>query len=119
MFAVIQQAPRGSAIARSVDHDRSEWGLTEQLLATAVDILQVEWWSKTEDGKRNRDRPKPVQRPGLPEPDVRTFGKGPLPIGELDDFLGWSRELAGVDPPAVEPNPGPLRDARGRFKKRD
>lgn len=84
-----------------------EWGVVEQLAALQADYLALLLWSKTEDGEKNRNRPKPIERPGIePDRDVQKFGSDPVPIDELEDFLGWSKPIALP------------RDARGRFVKR-
>lgn len=116
MLVIIQQAPRESAIARAVDPERAEWSLSDYLLAMIADANTWLVWSKSQDGQKNRNRPKPIPRPGMEEDkDTRVFGSDPIPIDELDDFLGWSAELAGEAPLANPPQP---RDARGRFMKR-
>lgn len=69
------------------------WSLNEYLLADVVDTLRWLQWAKTEDGSRGRNRPRPVPRPGIEESPatVRTrFGSEPVPIAELDAFLGWN-----------------------------
>ena len=116
MLVIIQQAPRESAIAKAVDPERAEWSLTDHLLAMIADANTWLVWSKSKDGQKNRNRPKPIPRPGLEDDssDVQRFGSDPVPIDQLDDFLGWSAELAGEAPLANPPQP---RDARGRFMK--
>ena len=37
-----------------------EHSLSESLLALSVDYLSLIWWSKTEDGQKNRNRPQSV-----------------------------------------------------------
>ena len=46
-------------------------------------------WMRSKDGRKNRNRPKPVPRPGL-EPDEKTYGKDALDIDEMRAWLGWS-----------------------------
>lgn len=114
---IVRHAPRHSALARAVDPERAEWSLSDYLLAQIADANAWMVWSKSKDGQKNRNRPKPIPRPGLEDDstDVRVFGSDPIPIDELEDFLGWSRELSGDAPLANPPQP---RDARGRFMKR-
>ncbi len=45
--------------------DEAGWTLTNLLLATIADALHWLQWVKTPDGKRNRNRPKPIERPGV------------------------------------------------------
>jgi hypothetical protein len=98
--------------------DDQVWGLTEQLLAAAVDALNGANWQR--GGGKQRDKPKPIPRPGVGNEDKKSFGKGAVSMEAMDDFLGWSKELA--DPEPVRPvdkvsKPPRKRDARGRFTK--
>lgn len=91
LLAIVRYAPRGSAIARATLGEDVEWSLTNQLLAAQVDLLAVLRWYKTEDGSRGRNRPKPIPRPGIAdETETRQIGRDPVPLDELDEFLGWT-----------------------------
>lgn len=57
------------------------WGLTEHLLASAVDALNAGNWQR--GGDRHAPKPKPVKRPGGKE---QQYGKGAIPISE---FKAW------------------------------
>lgn len=47
-----------------------QWHLVEnQMLAAQTDLLALIWWSKTRDGQKNKNRPKPVPRPGIADPE--------------------------------------------------
>ena len=90
-FKVIlsQQKPDESALwlGKNPDHI---WGLQEFLQAEMVDVLRSLFWAKTKDGAKNRNRPKPVERPGArPE----RIGKKPLP---LDEMAVWLAERVPV-----------------------
>lgn len=113
LLVVVRQAPPGSAIARAIEPEQSEWGISEQLLALVADYLAWIQWSKTTDGEKGRNRPKPIPRPGV-EPDTKTqrIGADPVPIAELEAFLGWASEKV------AEVKQDRPRDARGRFVKR-
>lgn len=65
----------------------ASWGLTELLLAEAVDALRIANWQRG-SGKRS-EYPKPLPRPGV-EPESLTYGSKPVPIDELDEWLGWN-----------------------------
>jgi len=97
LAAIIRNAPRTSAIARSVDPERAEWGVTDYLLAQVADAGAWLVWAKSADGAKGRNRPKPIPRPGWTddstETDTRHFGSDPVPLDELVDFLGWEAEL--------------------------
>lgn len=114
LYVIVRQCPPQSATGRSVDPEASQWGLTEQLLALVADYQAWLMWAKTEDGAKNRNRPKPIQRPGVePDEDRQTFGSDPVPLDELDEFLGWASRRVEQERRAL-----PLRDSRGRFVKR-
>ncbi|MFC4124938.1 DUF5361 domain-containing protein [Nocardia rhizosphaerae] len=75
-----------SALYRTIVTDW-RWGLSEMLLADAVDSLRWLMWAKTKDGQRNRNRPKPVPRPGIAQPE--RIGDKPVAISDMNEFLGW------------------------------
>jgi len=90
------------------------WGLTEQLLALVGDYMATSVWMNSVDGEKGRNRPKPIPRPGI-EPDEteeRTFGSDPVPIQELDEFLGWAKATV------QERLERPRDPVTGRFVKR-
>lgn len=52
-----------------------------------IDALNILVW---QHGQRRRaDYPKPYPRPGV-KPDTTTYGKKPIPIDEMADWLGWN-----------------------------
>jgi hypothetical protein len=66
---LIQHLPVESALVRALHGEEAQWGLTEHLLASAVDQLAAGNWMfatvhTPEDGSPPR-RPEPVPRPGL------------------------------------------------------
>lgn len=78
--------PSKSAVWLEKNPDDAPWGLREMLLAEIVDMQHLALWSKTKDGEKNRNRPKPIERPGArPE----RFGKKPLPLDDMKTWLGW------------------------------
>lgn len=93
------------------------WGITEQLLAAAVDALNGANWQR--GGGKQRDKPKPIPRPGTRNEESKSFGRDAVTIEEIDDFLGWSKELATPEPvrPVDKVKAPRKRDARGRFCK--
>jgi len=60
--AVLMTLPRTSATARAIHGVDVEWGLTEHLLASVVDVAQIANWQRS--GGKGR-RPKPIPRPGV------------------------------------------------------
>lgn len=54
--------------------------------------MRVANWYQTEDGHKNRKAPKPIPAPWVDQDEdkeVRHFGADPVPLGDLDAFLGW------------------------------
>lgn len=67
------------------------WGLPEQLAASIADSLNWLVWAKTPDAAKNRNRPKPIPRPGVKPPtDTTRYGGRPVPIDEMAARLGWA-----------------------------
>jgi hypothetical protein len=66
---LIQHLPRDAALVRAVHGEDAEWGLTEHLLAAAVDQLATGNWLfatvHTPEQASVPDRPAPVPRPGV------------------------------------------------------
>ncbi|MET7752307.1 MULTISPECIES: DUF5361 domain-containing protein [Actinomycetes] len=80
-----------SALGRAMNPlppEEREWGLTEHLIAHLVDLTNLLWWAQTKDGQNNMNRPSRIPRPGIKD-DVSNFGDEPMPISEMDDYLGW------------------------------
>jgi hypothetical protein len=76
---LIRHLPRESALVRTLHGEAAEWGLTEHLLAGAVDELAVGNWlfvaANSAEGADPPDRPRPVPRPGVevaPDPAAST-----------------------------------------------
>lgn len=70
---LIQHLPRDAALVRALHGEEAEWGLTEHLLAAAVDHLAAGNWlfasAHTPENGDPPPRPDPIQRPGLNAPD--------------------------------------------------
>lgn len=60
----------GSATYRAVYPDWQWHLIGNQLAAAQTDLLALLWWAKTRDGQKNRNRPKPVPRPGVNDPEA-------------------------------------------------
>jgi hypothetical protein len=73
---LIQHLPRDAALVRALRGEEAEWGLTEHLLAAAVDQLAAGNWlyaaAHTAENADPPERPRPIPRPGVDagEPDV-------------------------------------------------
>ncbi|AYG02367.1 hypothetical protein D7I44_01675 [Gryllotalpicola protaetiae] len=79
------QSPLGLALSPD-----NVWGLREQLLAAAVDALRLLWWAQTADAEKNRNRPKPIPRPGVKKAGRTTRGQA-MPLEELKRQLALPR----------------------------
>lgn len=86
---IIRQSPADTALGRALYPDQG-WGLTELLLAGMADTLSWLQWSKTEDGRRNRNRPKRIPRPGIDDGSGEKMGNTPMSPAQMDEFLGYS-----------------------------
>ena len=66
--ALVAQMPEGSRTARAHDPDAA-WTLDRLLAAVVANNTNWLVWSKTKDGQRNRNRPKPIgpDGPGKPK----------------------------------------------------
>jgi hypothetical protein len=66
---LIEHLPRDSALVRALHGEVAEWGLTEHLLAGAVDELAVGNWlfvaANSDENADVPERPRPVPRPGV------------------------------------------------------
>jgi hypothetical protein len=109
---MVKHCDRGTALFRVTHGERATWSVTDHLLAMVVDLLGLLVWFKTKDGSKNRNRPKPVARPGDTDSSVKSLseaevsaagalrGEGTYRIGaamtiaELDALLGRTTELA-------------------------
>ena len=56
---LLAQLPEGARVWRAYD-ERAAWTAERTLLAAIVNDLNWLVWSKTKDGQRNRNRPKPI-----------------------------------------------------------
>ena len=82
--ALIIHSPPDSALRRKLALDGG-WTVDTHLLAAGVDILSLILWSKTEDGQKNRNRPKPIRRPGDPEPQSEKSERDHLVL-DIDEY---------------------------------
>lgn len=89
---LIRHLPREAALVRALRGEESEWGLTEHLLAAAVDQLAAgNWLFATVHTPQDRDppeRPEPVPRPGV---DTATEAEPPAATpAQIAAFFGTS-----------------------------
>lgn len=100
-FAVLHAAdlaahlPPDSAVGRAMNPDHA-WGVAEHLQALTVDALRLLVWMQSTDGSKNRNRPKPIPRPGVKQGKQRVGKKDllVLPVDEVKRRLALPRRSA-------------------------
>ena len=85
---VIKYQPATSALYREMNPDAAPWGLSEHLLAVVADAVIAGNWMASRDGQKNRNRPKPIPRPGV-VPEHKKFGGSAESIDAIRGWLGW------------------------------
>lgn len=97
LWVIVQHAPRESALARAVGGDDVVWGLTDHLLATTIDVLNIANWQRENQGRKKGQtptrKPKRMPRPGV-EDETKSIGSEPIPI---KDFDAWWDNVAVMD----------------------
>ncbi|MGQ4548304.1 DUF5361 domain-containing protein [Dermabacteraceae bacterium P13077] len=85
----MSQAPRDSALWRHFNSDEEQqWGIAEHLAAIIADAARTLVWMQSEDGRKNRNRPEPIQRPGVEETKKVQVGSDALDADEMCEWLG-------------------------------
>ncbi|MBC3186286.1 hypothetical protein H7347_06830 [Corynebacterium sp. zg-331] len=106
MITLIRTTRHGDAIYAHLTGEDEPWGLTEQLLAAAVDALNGANWQRS--GGKAHTKPKPIPRPGIrshgtptaarreapqgdpfKEEESGVFMGVPTPVDALNTWLGW------------------------------
>lgn len=88
LLVFIRHSPAGSAYYAAESGEESLWGVQEHLMANLVDLTNILVWFKTKDGQKGRNRPKPIPRPGVEEPNTRKHGGAKIPAKDIADLLG-------------------------------
>ena len=99
LILMVRHSPRDSTVYRVVFGEQADWGVTDHLLATIADILNLILWL-TGNPKKTK-QPKPLPRPGQDPPkQEQTFGSAATAV-RVEDFWGiWNQ---GMEPaPASE-----------------
>lgn len=92
----VWESPNDSALFRALHPDDYQWASHESmLLAQACDTLAILAWQKTPDGKKNRNQPQPIPRPGVEQQKRRVRG-GSIPVDQFQDRLKRMQKLASV-----------------------
>lgn len=88
LYVIVRNLPDDNAIHRSLlSEEQRRWGMADatgvvtQLLALAVEGINDLIWQGSEDGHKNRNRPRRLPRPGV-TPDTPTRD-------ELDEYDTW------------------------------
>lgn len=93
LWVVVRNLGRDSAVYAAInaddDHADPAWGVSEYLLAAAVDALNFRLYQA---GGGKGQKPKPIPRPG---DIVRTRGDA-MSQAEADAWLGWNGETAPI-----------------------
>lgn len=85
---VITHQPATSALYRVMHAEDAPWGLSEHLLAVLADAVIAGNWMQSRDGQKNKNRPKPIPRPGV-VPDKKKFGGRAESMDTIREWLGW------------------------------
>lgn len=105
----LQHLPPEAATVLAQDPD-AVWGLSEQLLAAAVDVLV---WANYQQAGGKGTKPKPIPRPGVGSRSGERHGKTNLPPERAREIL--RAYISGrYALPTSKDRP---RDARGRFTR--
>lgn len=93
LLVIVRNSPRTSALAGAIHGEAATWGITDHLLAAAVDALLGANWQRT--GKKG-GKPKPVKRPIRDKAKrARRLGSGGLPVAQFDAWLARRRGKEG------------------------
>lgn len=115
---MIKHAGPDSAYGRWMTRKRPpRWGYQEYLMADLIDLAALLVWFQTEDGQKNKNRPKPTSRQGVKRqapPGVSLGGKG-VPREELP--ARWAeavqRQLEADAAKAAAASPDPAEPPTG------
>ena len=83
--ARFEHATHGDALYLALHGDAVKWSDQEYLSAILVDLVALLVWFKTEDGQKNRNRPKPTPRPGVDLTEGISLGSGGVPVDKFAD----------------------------------
>ncbi len=100
---LLRHLPADSVTARRLHGPPPAWGAVEHLLASVIDVLQVQGWATrgavlgAGGVRQNEDRPKPIRRPDDPKPERRVVG-----VRDLAKMMSKGKRRRRSTPP----NPG-------------
>ena len=91
LLVIVDHLPVTSALHREVSPEWAAWAggdVSAHLLAVIADGVTAGNWMQSRDGQKNRNRPKPIPRPGL-EPNDKKYGGKAESIESIREWLGW------------------------------
>ena len=92
-MAVVKHVPQSSALHRAVSGTDAMWGMTEHLLATIADALNMGNWQR---GGGKGKRPGPIPRPGNDRKKTTKFGGGTtMTTAQAREWLDKRRSRSG------------------------
>lgn len=83
LTAVIKHLDVHSALYGVIYPDRAGWDKQNMLLANIADSLVWLQWAQTKDGKKGRNRPKPIPRPGVVDEQPKGARVKATPLSQL------------------------------------
>jgi hypothetical protein len=95
LYVLVRHAKRDSALMRAMHPDTYRWGLAEYMLADLIDTANWLMWAKTEDGRKNRRRPKRYPRPGMIQEGEKRVKGTAVPVSEIRERLRAVQGRAG------------------------
>lgn len=87
LLVIVENSAADSAIARAMYPNEVAWGVTDYLLAAAVDALAVGNWQRDRANGGKSRKPKPVQRPRVRKPGEKR--RKAIPLDQMKAHLGW------------------------------
>lgn len=91
LLDIVSHLPPSSALQRAVNPEWARWlsgEMNGHLLAALFDVGQTGNWMQSKDGKKKRNRPKPLPRPGIDDGSTKYGGKA-APLEDIKEWLGW------------------------------
>lgn len=90
LYVIVKHLGQESNFGRVSIGDDAVWTFQAQLQATMVDYLRLLFWTKTKDGSKGRNPPKPIPRPGVDDgaEKKKIGGNTVLPAEQMRAALG-------------------------------
>lgn len=86
VWVICTSAPPKSPLAIALN-PRLAWDTTDYLLADIADSQRWLVWAKTKNGQKNKDRPKPLPRPGVADVNGRMTEVTAMDVDQMKRFL--------------------------------